>query len=209
MSSGQPEDSKPGKQGRFVKRNPNKKKRNLFVRETNILSSARENAESNTLTPEEKEQKFLELCNNYEDLLDQSKLITKVSDRLQNKINTANSKLEEKNVELQNTIDALTEARVGRRATTYVLIIAVILFILTEAFIEPPIERKMHAAFLDPDAEFYAALGLKGILALLIKPIEMIVERTMMRRAQRQIRSERAVAAENKKGGRTAASTTA
>ena len=46
----------------------------------------------------------MSLCNSYEELLDQSKLITKVSDRLQKKINKSNDDLEHKNIELQDTL---------------------------------------------------------------------------------------------------------
>ncbi len=194
MSSSSSE--RPGKKSRFVTKDNTKKKKNLFVREAAILNKAREDATNAGLTPEEKVAKFEEFCTSYEDLLDQCKLITKVSDRLQNKINTANSKLEDKNVELQNTIDALTKARVGRRATTYVLIIAVVLFILTEALIEPPVERWAHDEFSPGDEvtnmEMAVGLTLKGLMALLLKPIEMIVERTMMKRAQRESQMQKA-----------------
>lgn len=187
---------RPGKKSRFITKDPNKKKRNLFVREAAILSQASDFANSSKLSSEEKAEKFKEFCNSYEDLLDQCKLITKVSDRLQNKINTANSKLEDKNIELQSTIDALTKARVGRKATTYVLIIAVVLFILTEALIEPPVEEWAHATFSVDETvtnmELTIGLILKGMLALLLKPIEMVVERTMMKRAQREAQQAKA-----------------
>lgn len=192
---------RPGKKSRFITRDPNKKKKNLFVREAVILTTASDIANNDKLSAEERAEKFKEFCGSYEDLLDQCKLITKVSDRLQNKINTSNSKLAEKNDELQSTIDALTKAKVGRRATTYVLIIAVVLFLMTEAWLEPWMEDKLHNA-IDPESEtvsnieWYTGLGLKGILVLLLKPIEMIVERTLMKRAQRE--AQKAKSSESK-----------
>lgn len=177
--------------------NRRSQKKNLYAREASLLKETRDLAQDDTISPEDYKKHFQEFCDHYEDLLDQCKLITKVSDRLQNKINTANSKLEEKNVQLQQTINALTEARVGRRAATYVLIIAVVLFLVSEAWLEPPIEALMHENFMDKenpyaqtDAEFYASLALKGVLALLLKPIEMIVETTLMRKARKQAQKQ-------------------
>ena len=172
-------------------------KKNLYESEATLLKDMRKLSEETALSGDEYQKNLKDFCDHYEDLLDQCKLITKVSDRLQNKINTANAKLEEKNIQLQQTIDALTEARVGRRAATYVLIIAVVLFVVSEAWLEPPIEDMMHAKFMDKanpnaetDAEFYASLGLKGVLALLLKPIEMVVESTLMKKARKQAKRQ-------------------
>lgn len=170
-----------------MERSRRSNKRNVYEREANVLKEARELSVDETISLEEKEQLFKELCVQYEDLLDQCKLITKVSDRLQKKINTANEKLEEKNVELQLTIDALTKARVGRKAATFALIIAGLLFLIIEGLIEPSIEDwAVSHNHWGENTVFYTSLGIKLVLALLIKPIEMIVERTMLKRVQRQ-----------------------
>lgn len=171
--------------------NRRSQRKNLYEKEATLLTNMRKLSEDTSLSQEQQLNNFKDFCNHYEDLLDQCKLITKVSDRLQNKINTANSKLEEKNVQLQQTIDALTEARVGRRAATYVLIIAVFLFIVSEAWIEPPIENwaEDHKNW-DEASVFWTAIALKGVLVLLLKPIEMIVESTLMKSARKQAQKD-------------------
>ncbi len=161
------------------------KKKNLFEREARILANVKSALDEDNLTFDETKKELQLLAENYEELVDQSKLITKVSDRLQKKINRANEALEEKNLELQETLDALTQAKVGRRATTITLVIFVILFLVTEAFLEPPIERFAHSVFEGNEiADVAFSLGVKGALALLLRPIEKIVERILVKQAQ-------------------------
>ncbi|MCP4520137.1 MAG: hypothetical protein GY827_00305 [Cytophagales bacterium] len=125
-------------------------------------------------------QELVTLSKSYKETLDESRLITKVSDRLQRKVETAKQKLEESNIELQETVDALTKARVGRKAATIVLIIAVILFLVVEGVLEPIIDDWVAQNF---DASYTTpfSLGVKLILALLLRPIEMVVEKALMR----------------------------
>ncbi len=73
-------------------------------------------------------------------------IVTGISDRLQKKLNLANEKLKQqseeirninnrladRNKELQSTLDALTKAKVGKRAATIVLTLASVLFVLSE-----------------------------------------------------------------------------
>ncbi|MES2389042.1 MAG: DUF1987 domain-containing protein [Bacteroidota bacterium] len=111
-------------------------------------------------------------------------MVTNISDRLQNRLNQANGKLkaqaeeikamneslELRNRELQQTIDALTKSRAGRRATTAVLIIALILFCASEGieyFIEQSTQNVLSLTWI---------LTIKLLIALLIKPIESLLE---------------------------------
>lgn len=159
------------------------KKKNLFEHESNILSSSKVVIANEDITLEEAKAELISLNAHYEDLVDQSKLITKVSDRLQKKINKANDALESKNNELSETLDALTKAKVGRRATTITLVIFVVLFLVTEAFVEPPIEELSHEWFKGNEtADMAFSLGVKGALALLLRPIEKIVEGILVKR---------------------------
>ncbi len=135
---------------------------------------------------------FKMLVENYEDLFDQVKIITKISDRLQkkldktnDKLNETNDQLNEKNIQLEETIDALEKAKVGRKATTYVLIFAVILFILSEAIVEPKIEAWASVQFSESWA-FWIGLFLKLIIAFLIKPGEMMIERRLLKSARKE-----------------------
>ncbi|WP_020527528.1 hypothetical protein [Flexithrix dorotheae] len=118
---------------------------------------------------------YSSLTKNYGRLLDEIKLITSVSDRLQNKLNKANEKIILQNQELQETVDLLTRAKISRKAATIVLLIAVILFLLSEGFIEPIIE-----GYVDNVA---VGLLLKAIIALLLKPLEMVVEKILLKKA--------------------------
>jgi hypothetical protein len=145
---------------------------NVFSKETEILNTSKSLSESGNVGKEEYE----ELCKYYEDLLNQGKLITRVSDRLQNKLNNANEATAQKNIELQKTIDELTKTKISKRAVTYVLILAVFLFILSEVVIDPFIEKYAHS--------FYLSLFSKGVIALGLKPLESFVESAMLQKAQ-------------------------
>lgn len=144
---------------------------NLFIKEE--FSGEEENNKY--------KETLLSLSQRYEETLDESRLITRVSDRLQRKVDNANQKLEENNIELQQTVDALTKARVGRKATTIVLAIAVILFLLVEGILEPIIDDWADATFTTRDYKTPISLGIKLMLALLLRPIEVLVEKALMK----------------------------
>lgn len=140
------------------------------------------------------------ISENYSELLDQITLITRISDRLQKKLDqtndklaTLNDQLNDKNEELQITIDDLVKAKVGRKATTIVFIFALILFVFSEALIEPYIE-----SFAD---NIYVSLAIKAIIAMSIKPLEMLVENSMMKSARKESLKQRELkkASENHK----------
>ncbi|MEQ8358784.1 MAG: hypothetical protein RH860_04800 [Cytophagales bacterium] len=151
-------------------------KRHVFEKETAILEHIQEFLAKDGVSKDEYKEELLQIKNYYEDLLDQGMLITKVSDRLQNKLNNLNGKLQDKNVELQNTIDELTKARVGRKATTIVLLVAVALFLISEGVLEPQIEAQIGD-------NIWLGLLFKGLIALLLKPIETLTEKYLMNQA--------------------------
>ena len=91
----------------------------------------------------------------YEELVAQTKVITRVSDRLQKKLDGANLQIREqndeikdKNLELSSTVDQLAKAKVGRRASTIMLTIALALFVLEQVFLEPYIEANIDISLL-------------------------------------------------------------
>ena len=94
------------------------------------------------------------------------------------KIKEQNILLEEQNVEIKNTLSQLMRAKVSRKASYIVLGIAIVLFILSEAVIDPIIDNYS-------DSQLYSLLG-KGVIALLLKPVDFIVERQMLKRAVSQ-----------------------
>ena len=153
-----------------------KSKAHVFGRESNYLKHAEHIAEkAQELSSEELAEEYIALSQEYARLLGDAKLVTSVSDRLQNKLNKANEQILERNEKLKQTITLLQEARVGKRATTIVLLLAVVLFLISEAFIEPSIEQVVD--------DWYAGLLLKGIIALLLKPIETLVEKYLTKRS--------------------------
>jgi hypothetical protein len=165
------------------------KKTQLFQREQNILRKAKESLVNENINLEVIQEQMSTIVGHYEDLLDQSKLITKVSDRLQKKIIRATTAVEEKNAELQQTINALTKAKIGRKAATMTLGIAIGLFLVGEGLLEPQIDKWVADSSLAQyrfDNLNFVGLGLKAGLALLIRPIEKIVEKRMMDKVMKE-----------------------
>ena len=80
---------------------------------------------------------------------------------------------------MNETIDALTEAKIGRRAGTIVMIVAVALFIVSEVIIEPRIDQMFPNNSL-------VGLGLKLVVAILIKPGEDLTNKYMLKKARKK-----------------------
>ena len=165
------------------------KKDNIFGKEENVSSHVKEVIGSiTTRSPENIISEYTFLSKSYEELLGQTKLVTSVSDRLQGKLNRAydkiqkfNSDLESKNIELQETIDELTKARASKKAATIVIVLAVLLFLISEGIIEPTVE----ANTTNP----YIGFAFKGVIALLIKPLETLVEKQLLKNATKNKRN--------------------
>ena len=122
----------------------------------------------------------------YEELIAQAKVITRVSDRLQKKLDNANSQIREqneeikdKNIQLAETVDQLAKAEMGKRASTIMLTVAVVLFILEQILIEPIIEEKIDIPYL--------GYGILALLFFLVKFFEGALEKFFMNREKRKI----------------------
>lgn len=160
-------------------------KTNIYQQELENLEQSKAFLKRSEYSKMDIQLEFKKLVENYEDLIDQVKIITKISDRLQKKLDRTNDKLQvmndelnDKNIQLKETIDALTEAKIGRRAATLVLILAIALFVLSEVIIEPEIEKMVENSWV--------GLGLKLVVAILIKPAESLTEKTMLKRARKK-----------------------
>lgn len=162
------------------------RKESIFQKEKAYIQEAQDFLETEEAKSLENLTEEYKTCTeNYSELLDQITLITRISDRLQKKLDqtndklaTLNDQLNDKNVELQNTIDDLVKARVGRKATTIVFIFALVLFVFSEALIEP---------YIDSYADnIYVSLAIKAVIAMSIKPLEMLVENSMMKSARKR-----------------------
>ena len=148
-----------------------------------ILEKSQNLIKKESKSIEELDKEYVELTDAYSQLLEETRLITRVSDRLQNKINrahdtlslqsekinTINSELQNNNVALKSAIQQLTKAKVSNKTTTIVLTFAIFLFFISEGLVEPIIERRVES--------FWLGLLFKGSIVLLLKPIEMVVEK--------------------------------
>lgn len=128
----------------------------------------------------------VDIAVHYKDLLDQSKVITRISDRLQKKLDQASQKIknqnleiQKKNGELEETVTKLVEVTVGKKATRIMLMLAIVLFISEEYFLGPIIEEMIEIPFLD--------LGIKGMIAVFLKFFESWLETYFMNREKRKI----------------------
>ena len=164
-------------------------KSHVFEREVEILEKSQALLKSKIKSADQLTEEYANLTQAYGQLLEETRLITRVSDRLQNKINRANEKLSEQsekinlinnelqtnNNALKSALDQLTKAKVSNKTTTIVLTFAIILFFISEGFIEPIVDRGVDSLWM--------GLLLKGLIFLLLKPIEMIVEKYLERKA--------------------------
>jgi len=161
----------------------------VFQSELNFLEEVRILSQDDKIPASVVKENYKKLCDKYERLIGEAKLLTSVSDRLHAKLNEANEKLKKQSEEinkinddlkvnnqlLQDTIDQLVKAKVGRKASSIVLLIAIVLFIISEGYLEPIVEER----FGNEQVGFIFKLG----IALLLKPIDVLVERYMMRQA--------------------------
>ena len=154
----------------------------LYYDEIESLRKFRSKIETHAIYKEDLDS----FSDEYEELVAQAKVITRVSDRLQKKLDTANvqireqnEEIKEKNVALADTIDQLAKAQVGRRASTIMLTVAVVLFILEQIFIEPIIEQNIDVPYL--------GLGILALLFFLVKFFEGALEKYFMNKEKRKI----------------------
>ena len=156
--------------------------RELYFDEIESLRKFRSKIETHAIYKEDLDS----FSDEYEELIAQAKVITRVSDRLQKKLDNANLQIREqneeikdKNVQLADTVDQLAKAQVGRRASTIMLSVAVILFILEQVFMEPEIEKL--------ELPQYVGYSVLGILFLLVKFFEGALEKHFMNKEKRKI----------------------
>jgi len=154
----------------------------LYQDEINNLRKFRSKIETHAIFKEDLEA----FSNEYEELVAQAKVITRVSDRLQKKLDNANVQIKDqneeikaKNSELSNTVDQLAKARVGKRASTIMLTVGLILFILEQIFLEPIIEKNISIPLFN-----YLILG---VLFYLVKIFESTLEKFFLDREKKKI----------------------
>ena len=158
------------------------KNQELYYDEINSLRRFRAKIETHAIYKEDLDA----FSDEYEELVAQAKVITRVSDRLQKKLDNANMQIREqneeikdKNVQLADTVTQLAKAKVGRKASTILLTVAVILFIMEQLLLEPIIDTYFDTQFV--------SLGILGVLFLIIKFSEGALESYFMNQEKKKI----------------------
>jgi hypothetical protein len=174
-------------------------KKTVFEYESQILIRSREILNNESIV--DYKQPYIDLTNSYEALLNDIKLLTSVSDRLQKKHNQTNERLREINEkssqqaeeikaiheslqaknaeitarieELKATKNDLTLAKIRRRATGIIVIVAIILLVLTELFDRFVMEGSSWAS--------------KIIIIIMIKPLDNFIMERLKRREFAQV----------------------
>ena len=172
-----------------------------YNRESEIVSRYRVLVQQEDLTAGQVKDALNDICTQYERLVDDSKLLTSVGDRLQRKLKSANlmlreqseeikrinNTLQDKNTELQVTIDELTRAKASRRATTLLFTATIFLFIISEL-----IEQYIENSTKQLEYQWMYTWGLKLALVISLKPIEVTLEKYTLKAAMRAREKERA-----------------
>ena len=158
------------------------KNRELYYDEIESLRKFRSKIETHAIYKEDLDS----FSDEYEELVAQAKVITRVSDRLQKKLDNANlqirdqnEQIKEKNVQLADTVDQLAKAKVGRRASAIMLFVAFFLFILEQIFVEQWIAENIDIPYLD--------LAILGLLFFLVKVFEGSLEGYFMNKEKKKI----------------------
>jgi hypothetical protein len=158
------------------------KPRELYHEEVSNLNNFRLKLDSHALYKDDLDH----FSDQYEELVSQAKVITRVSDRLQKKLDTANTQIKEQNLEIKDkndalkiTVDQLVKARVGRRASTVMLTVALVLFIVEQIFLQPIIEENITIPFMD--------LGILLVLFFIIKSLESTLENYFLNKEKKKI----------------------
>ena len=98
--------------------------------------------------------------------------------RLKNKqIESQKLQVHEKNVQLKSTLDELAKVKNSRKSLFFSIGTAITLVILTEAFFDPLIDSYAYNVYL--------SLGVKVLIALMLKPMESFYDRILFRKAMK------------------------
>ena len=158
------------------------KPRELYHDEITHLKQFRQKIDTKAIFKEDLD----EFSDHYEDLIAQAKVITRVSDRLQKKLDKANIQIQDqnveikdKNLELSNTVEQLAKAKVGKKASGIMLTIGLLLFVLEQIFIEPIIESQISIPYVG-----YLVLV---ILFFMVKFLEGRLEDYFMKQEKKKI----------------------
>jgi hypothetical protein len=162
-----------------------------YSRENDLIVRYREILSDEARSKEEYREAFEEMYKQYIKLLDDTKLLTSLGDRLQRKLRSTNLLLKQQseeireinealnktNVELKLTIDELTRARASRKARVITFLLLFALFAFSETL------EDQFDSFLDEDAaeSFIYSFAFKTVLFALLTPLNSFIEKFFVR----------------------------
>ncbi len=154
----------------------------LFEEEDEILEEFQKKIDDKSYSHED----VIAFKRKFEDQTAESQVMLRIGDRLQQRLDMANLKIKEKsdeiaskNNKLNQALDNLIKARVGKKASTIMFTITILLFISEEVYIEPLVEY--FVGYL------YLILILKGVVALILKSFESVLENIFVNREKKKI----------------------
>ncbi len=158
---------------------------NLFIDENEKLEEFQKKIDDRSYTHEDIVA-FKEL---FEGQTAESQVMMRISDRLQKRLDNANTKIREKNEEIVNkneklneALDNLMKARVGKKASTIMFTATILIFVSEELYLGPMVEYVISYAYL--------ILILKGLVAIGLKSFETILENIFVNQAKKKIVKE-------------------
>lgn len=94
-----------------------KKKGDTFAAENEFLAAAREKLENGSISEEQLKSSYAEICEKYEELLQEARFLTRVSDKLEKKLSVANDKLKQENTGLTHQTEQI-KSEMGKALKT-------------------------------------------------------------------------------------------
>lgn len=157
----------------------------FFLDENDILEEFQKKIDNKSYTHEDVVA-FKEL---FEGQTAESQVMMRISDRLQKRLDNANTKIKEKNEEivsknekLNEALDNLMKARVGKKASTIMFTATILIFVSEEVYLGPLVEMFTGYAYL--------ILVLKGLIAIGLKSFESVLENIFVNSAKKKIVKE-------------------
>lgn len=122
------------------------RKGDTFEKETQLLERGKLVSSDSSLGLDGFRMAFLEIVGGYEELLDEAKFLTKVSDRLEKKLSKANEELAKNNVKIKKENDGLAKEnqnvkaknnhiiaehqKIGKKLTKFQMAVMIIVFLI-------------------------------------------------------------------------------
>lgn len=157
----------------------------LFQDENEILEEFQRKIENESYTHED----IIAFKEQFESQTAESQVMLKISDRLQKRLDTANTKIREKsdeiiskNEKLNEALDNLMRARIGKKASTIMFTATILIFVSEELYLGPLVEYFVGYVYL--------ILILKGLVAIGLKSFESVLENIFVNGAKKKILTE-------------------